>query len=122
LADDVQNPTGKRVGGSANTSPPTCKDLLQVQHQSTVPAPAAPGYWKHERSGVLEPAVRAYLADDDLSSAHMAALRSYLRQWMAADWRGNEVPDLRARIDGLTSRAAFRAWFDDAFEIGIDPL
>jgi hypothetical protein len=35
------------------------------------------------------------------------------REWLAG---------LRARVDGLTSRAAIRSWMDDALEGGIDPL
>lgn len=83
---------------------------------------AVPDYWMHETSGVLAPAVRAYLAGDNLSAEHVGALRAYLRQWMAADWRGEAVPALRNRVGMLYSRASFTRWFADALEIGIDPL
>jgi hypothetical protein len=39
-----------------------------------------PGYWMYETSGVLRPAVEAYLAGGPLSEAHIAALCAYLRQ------------------------------------------
>jgi hypothetical protein len=82
-----------------------------------------PGYWMYETSGVLRPAVEAYLlTDDELSPAHVAALRAYLRQWMAAPWGGVGIDELRAGIDGLGSRAAIEAWLDEAMVAGIDPL
>lgn len=86
-------------------------------------ASACPGYWMRETSGVLRPAVEAYLTGGELSAEHVAALRAYLRQWIACDWwMGDELPLLRERIDGLTSREAIRAWLDDALDMGIDPL
>jgi hypothetical protein len=84
-------------------------------------ARVSPGYWMHETSGVLRPAVEAYLAGDKLTGDQIAALRAYLRQWIAAPaWRG--VDDLRSEIEGLTSRKAIREWLDKAIELGIDPL
>jgi hypothetical protein len=80
-----------------------------------------PGYWQHETSGVLRPAVEAYLAGGQMTGAQIAAMRAYLRQWIAADWPGN-VERLRKQIDGLTSRAALDRWIDLADEQGIDPL
>ena len=87
---------------------------------------AEPAYWMRETSGVLAPAVRAYLSASadggELTPSHVDALRAYLRQWMAADWRGDEVPALRDRIGGLTRVASFTRWFAAALVIGIDPL
>lgn len=83
----------------------------------------APGYWMHETSGVLRPAVMAYLEGDDMTPEHIAAMRAYLRQWIEAPaWRGFIVDDLRRTLDGLTSRPAIREWLDLADEAGIDPL
>lgn len=80
------------------------------------------GYWMHETSGVLRPAVEAYLQGDPMTGEHIAAMRAYLRQWIFAPvWEG-DVADLRTRIDGLTSREAIAAWLVDADELGIDPL
>ena len=83
-----------------------------------------PGYWMNETSGVLRPAVEAYLYDHPapMSPAHLAAMRAYLRQWMAGDWRGPDIEPLRAAIDGIDSRAALSRWLDAAEPIGIDPL
>lgn len=84
---------------------------------------AVPGYWLYETSGVLRPAVEAYLTGRPLSGEQIAALRAYLRQWIAADWRGGaELAELRAAIDGLTNREAIKAWLDRAEPLGIDPL
>lgn len=83
---------------------------------------AEPGYWMRESTGVLRPAVEAYLRGGPMSEAQIAAMRAYLRQWMAGPWRGPAVPELRRRIDDLTSRAALDRWLDDALDAGIDPL
>jgi hypothetical protein len=83
----------------------------------------APGYWMHETSGVLRPAVTAYLNDEPLTGEHVAALRAYLRQWIFAPmWRGEVVEELRGGIDSLTSRQAISDWLWRAQDEGIDPL
>jgi len=83
-----------------------------------------PGYWMRETSGVLRPAVEAYLGggDSELTEAHCAALRAYLRQWMAAPFMGDGIDLLRARVDTLTSRAQINQWVNDALDLGIDPF
>lgn len=82
-----------------------------------------PGYWMNETTGVLRPAVEAFLAGGEMTAAQIAAMRAYLRQWaMAPGWRGDEIPELRARLDGLTTRAALVAWVNDATEAGLDPI
>jgi hypothetical protein len=84
----------------------------------------APGYWMNETGGVLQPAVRAYLAGEQLNETQIAAIRAYLRQWvMAPAFEGGEdLEALRQRVDGLNSRAAIAAWLAAADELGIDPL
>ena len=82
-----------------------------------------PGYWMYETTGVLRPAVEAYLAGGPLTAMHVAAMRAYLRQWIAAPaWQGEEIDRLRADVDTLTSRAAIARWLDRAEKEGIDPL
>lgn len=82
-----------------------------------------PGYWMAESTGALRPAIEAYLSGGPVSADQIAALRAYLRQWIFAPvWLGNDLIELRRRIDGLTSREAISAWLADALEIGIDPL
>jgi hypothetical protein len=80
---------------------------------------SVPGYWMHETSGVLRPAVEAYLSHDEMTPGEIAAMRAYLRQWI------NGFPGvgvLKASVDGLTSRQAIECWIEDALDLGIDPL
>ena len=84
---------------------------------------SVPGYWMHETSGVLRPAVEAYISGGAMTPEQIAAMRAYLRQWIAAPaWAGSKVRFLRRAIDSLTSREAIRSWLTIANEAGIDPL
>lgn len=84
---------------------------------------AFPHYWRNETSGVLQPAVMAYLEGGEMTAGQISALRAYLRQWIAAPvWHGPEVHELREGIDRLTSREAIGNWLAIAVERGIDPL
>ena len=84
---------------------------------------AAPGYWMYEESGVLRPAIEAYLADAVMSDDQIGAMRAYLRQWIQADWMpGAELDKLRSDINALVSREAIEAWLNEAMQQGIDPL
>lgn len=93
---------------------------------------AAPGYWMHETSGVLRPAVEAYLNRRPMSKKQIAAMRAYLRQWiMSPVWDANPhigeieraaLAQLRAGIDALTSHKAIDDWLAAAFMEGHDPL
>jgi hypothetical protein len=84
--------------------------------------PDAPGFWMNERGGELHDAVEAYLFNAVLAPNHIDRLREYLRQWIAADWQGPLIAELRAAIDGLTSREAIERWLNLALEAGLDPL
>lgn len=82
-----------------------------------------PGYWMDETSGVLRPAIAAYLEHDELTMAEIAALRAYFRQWvMAPAFRGPDIEALRQAVDGLDSRSRIAEWLDQAIDAGIDPL
>ena len=77
----------------------------------------------NETSGVLRPAVEAYLNHRPMTDAQVAAMRAYLRQWIAAPaWAGPDVDRLRSGLDNLTTREAIRAWLELALDMGIDPL
>jgi hypothetical protein len=86
----------------------------------------------YETSGMLRPAIEAYLNHEPMTPEHIAALRAYLRQWIRAGiWDRNPhagptekswLAGMRDDIDGLTSRAAIRAWLKRAIDGGIDPL
>jgi hypothetical protein len=74
-------------------------------------------------SGRLRPAVEAYLTGAEMTDEQIAAMRAYLRQWIAAPaWRGPNIPALRGAVDGLTTVWGLRQWLDLALENGIDPL
>ena len=82
-----------------------------------------PGFWMNETSGVLRPAIVAYLEGAPMTPEQIAAMRAYLRQWIMADWPpGPGLQLLRHGIEGLTSRAALGAWVHQALMLGIDPL
>jgi hypothetical protein len=86
-------------------------------------ADGLPGYWMNETTGVLRPAVEAYLRGEPMEPAAIVAMRAYLRQWMAAPtWHGAGVDLLRQAIDRLTSREAIDEWLELALDEGIDPL
>jgi len=57
-----------------------------------------------------------------MTDEQIAAMRSYLRQWIAADWCGADVELLRMSVDGLTNRAALDDWLDRAIDANIDPI
>lgn len=87
-----------------------------------------PGYWSHETSGVLAPAVMRYLNGIKLSGDDLAALRAYIRQWiMHPVWNENpyggatSLASLRDQVDSLTSRWQIDLWTERAQDIGIDP-
>jgi hypothetical protein len=82
-----------------------------------------PGYWMNETSGVLRPAVEAYLGREIMTQQEIAAMRAYLRQWIwAPAWFGRNVEQLRHLVDGLTSRDDIASWLAIAERDGIDPL
>ncbi len=92
----------------------------------------SPDYWMHETSGVLQPAIEAYLAGGPMTDEQIAAMRAYLRQWiMAPGWDANpdasllyrqKIALLRRWVDSLTSREVIKGWLSEAEKIGIDPL
>lgn len=87
------------------------------------PAPSGPGYWPNETTGVLRPAVEAYLAGGAMTVSQIAAMRAYVRQWVnAPGFAGAEVDRLRGEVDSIVDRPSLAAWLDRAIAAGIDPL
>lgn len=80
------------------------------------------GYWMNETSGVLRPAIEAYLTGGDMKTEHIVAMRAYLRQWINGDFQGWRVAELRREVNLLTNRAEITRWLDHAADLGIDPL
>jgi hypothetical protein len=78
----------------------------------------------HETSGVLRPAVEAYLHGAEMTPRQIAAMRAYLRQWInAPGWRGPMIDPLRTRVEEIVTRRDIHDWLELAFETsGIDPL
>lgn len=97
-------------------------DVGLIPRQTERPMSAPPGYWMNETSGVLRPAVEAYLNHKPMTDAQIAAMRAYLRQWIAGPWAGPRIEELRESVDGLTSRRAIVRWLDLAMDEDIDPL
>lgn len=89
-------------------------------------------YWMHESSGVLRPAVEAYLAGGPMTPRQISVMRSYLRQWiMSPVWDANPHADdddrwalgeLRRHVNDLTTREVIERWIIWATDEGIDPL
>jgi hypothetical protein len=97
-----------------------------------MPTAIGPGFWMYETTGVLRPAMQAYLLGERITGEQIAALRAYFRQWIGApvwdlnphgDERDREaLAELRRRVDELTDRAAIDRWLDDVDRFGLDPL
>lgn len=82
-----------------------------------------PGYWMNETSGVLRPAVGAYLAGGEMTREQLGAMKYYCRQWInAPGFKGPEVDALRRLVDHIDSRVTLAAWLASAEEAGCDPL
>jgi hypothetical protein len=82
----------------------------------------APGYWMNETSGVLRPAVEAYLSRNPMTPDQIAAMRAYLRQWIASEWRGPGILQLRDLVDAIQTAGDISVWLNLAEARGIDPL
>ena len=81
-----------------------------------------PGYWQNETSGVLQPAVKAYLAGTPMTDNQIAAMRAYLRQWMTGAFIGPYANTLRVMIDQIVDQPSLEAWMRLAHATAIDPL
>jgi hypothetical protein len=76
----------------------------------------------HETSGVLRPAVEAYLTGKEMTPGQIVAIRGYLRQWINGDWKGPMIDPLRTRVEEITTRQDIDSWLSLADREGIDPL
>ena len=80
-------------------------------------------FWMSETSGQLRPAVEAYLRGEPMTHLQVAAIRAYLRQWMAPDaWKGPMIDPLRTKIEEITSRDDIDRWVKLADAASIDPF
>jgi hypothetical protein len=76
----------------------------------------------HETSGVLKPAIMAYLNHAEMTPDQIAVMRAYLRQWIDGPWQGANIDLLRATVGSLASRKNIDSWLEVAEREGIDPL
>jgi hypothetical protein len=87
----------------------------------------------YETSGILKPAIQAYLErKKTLSAEQIAILRAYFRQWIESGvWDNNlyatnaakgRLRELRSDIDNLTSVDSIDRWLQRCLEEGLDPL
>jgi hypothetical protein len=84
------------------------------------PVTEAPGYWMNETTGVLRPAVEAFLERGKLTGDAIAALRDYFRQWIASPvYAGPAIEELRASVELLDTRRALGEWVRRAAEVGV---
>jgi hypothetical protein len=82
-----------------------------------------PDFWMYETSGVLRPAVTAYLKGKPMTAKDIAAMRTYLRVWIfAPEFDGEGVEALRQMVDGLASREAIEDWLATARKEWVSPL
>jgi hypothetical protein len=83
---------------------------------------SVPQYWMADTGGALRQAVMDYLSGAPLDGRQMAVMRAYLRQWMAADWRGPMIDPLRTQVEELLTRDDVTRWCDRAQTADIDPF
>ena len=80
-------------------------------------------FWMYDTSGVLRPAVRAYLKGKPMTAKDIAAVRTYLRVWIfAPEFDGEGIEALRHTVDELASREAIEDWLATAREEWVSPL
>lgn len=81
-----------------------------------------PNYWQYETSGILRPAIEAYIAGGPMTRGQILAVRAYLRQWITGDFRGPRVDELRRDVNSICSRADIAKWIRIAVAENMDPL
>lgn len=58
-----------------------------------------------------------------MTGEQIAAMRAYLRQWIAYDgWRGPLIDPLRTMVNDIWTQADISRWLDLADDANIDPL
>jgi hypothetical protein len=77
----------------------------------------------YETSGIVRPAVKAYLEGKPMTAKDIAAMRTYLTVWIfAPEFVGDGIEALRQAVDGLISREAIEDWLALARKEWISPL
>ena len=81
-----------------------------------------PRFWMEEQTGVLEAAVETYLNGDKLSAPQLAAIKTYLKQFIQRAPLSGEasVPRLLTKIDKLQTTRDVEDFADEAAEYGAE--
>jgi hypothetical protein len=79
--------------------------------------------WMYDASGLVRPAVTAYLTGKPMTAKNIAAMRAYLKVWIfSPEFVGDGVEALRQTVDGLTNRTAIDGWLAMARREWISPV
>jgi hypothetical protein len=85
--------------------------------------PTPPAYWTSEQSGVLRPAIEAYLCGRPLTTMQIAGIRAYFKQWIGSEvWAGPGIEVLRTLAETIRTRVDIDRWVRMADKEGLDPL
>ncbi len=81
-----------------------------------------PRFWMEEQTGVLEDAVEAYMAGERLTAKQLAAIKTYLRQFIQrAPLAGPaNVPRLLTQIERLKTTREVEDFADEVAEYGAE--
>lgn len=89
----------------------------------STPPDTLPGRWENETTGLTRRAIAKCLEGDPMTGREIAAVRDYLRLWIAyPDWQGPAIDGLRSGIDDLTTQPAIETWLSVAVRAGVDPI
>jgi hypothetical protein len=92
-----------------------------------------PPYWKNETSGILQPAITAFIERGVYGSKtpaptpeQMGLIKQYLALYINAPcWQEGvqgQLAALRQSVNGINDLASCDRWLDEAMKWGFDPL
>jgi hypothetical protein len=83
-----------------------------------------PHFWMTEQSGLLEPAVEAYLNGEALSPAELDLIKQYLRQYIERAMMSGEANRgaLLRRAEALRNSRDIERFADELSEYGVEPF
>lgn len=128
LSDDEtldDEPLPERVASPTQEPPETIGSLVFVPNpEYPYPFKVAkpPRFWMEEQTGVLAPAVEAYLDGERLNTAQVEVIKVYLKQYVerAMLTGGANKPGLVRKIDKLKSSADLERFADEVAELGAE--
>ncbi|HEX5689055.1 MAG TPA: hypothetical protein VFX76_03590 [Roseiflexaceae bacterium] len=83
-----------------------------------------PHFWMTEQSGVLEPAVEAYLNGEALSTAALGLIKQYLHQYIERALMAGEANRgaLLRRVEALRNSRDVERFAEELSEYGVEPF